>query len=339
MSTLYVDRRDASLDVQDGTLVVRLNGARIAAAPLALLERVVLRGHMMLSTSLISALYRNGAGLFVLSGRTGEPSGSLLGRPGGDALVRLGQMRLHADPQQRLALAQRVVRAKLSASLHALEKMDPSPGADRRALLDARRALPGFLARAAEADSIAALTGIEGAAAAAYFRAFGAAFPPSLRFAVRSRRPPRDPANALLSLGYTLATFEAARCAVLAGLDPLIGFLHALAHGRPSLACDLVEPARPRIDLWALSLFREHGLRADHFRRHGEACLLGKAGRALVYQAWEEHRAVLLRRAFGLWCRSLARTARAAAAAEAEAAEQPEIPEFEHDDGGTDAVS
>jgi len=334
MSTLYVDRRDASLDVEDGTLVVRLNGERIAAAPLALLERVVLRGRMMLSTNLIGALHRNGAGLFVLSGRTGEPSGSLLGCPPGDALVRIGQMRLHGDPAQRLALAQRVVRAKLGAGLRALDKIEPSPGADRRALLDARRALPGFLARLPEADSIAALTGIEGAAAAVYFRALGAAFPPSLRFSVRTRRPPRDPANALLSLGYTLATFEAARRTALTGLDPLIGFLHALAPNRPSLACDLVEPARPRIDLWALSLFREHGLRADHFRRHGEACLLGKAGRALVYQAWEEHCAVLLRRAFGLWSRALARSARAVAAA----AEPPEIPEFENNDGGTDAL-
>jgi CRISPR-associated protein Cas1 len=156
--------------------------------------------------------------------------------------------------------------------------------------------------------------GMEGAAAAAYWEAYAALLPPSAGFAGRNRRPPRDPANAVLSLAYTLAHFEAVAAAQRAGLDPAIGFLHALFPGRESLACDLVEPLRPLCERLAWRLLAEERLRAGHFTRDGEACLLGKAGRLAFYAAWEEAVAParrLLRR--GL--RPLVRAARAACGA------------------------
>ena len=111
--------------------------------------------------------------------------------------------------------------------------------------------------------------------------------PESLGFTGRNRRPPRDPANAVLSLGYTLLHFEAVRACHGAGLDPMIGFFHELEFGRESLAADLIEPLRPRVDAWAWDQFRRQVLRVDDFRLEGDACLLGKNGRQRFYGEFE----------------------------------------------------
>jgi CRISPR-associated protein Cas1 len=130
---------------------------------------------------------------------------------------------------------------------------------------------------------------LEGAAAAAYFQAFFQAFAPSLNVHQRKRRPPPDPVNAMLSLSYALLTSLAVQALWRTGLDPAIGFLHSLAHGRPALACDLIEPRRAEVDLWVQAQFRDRHLRAESFGHDGSgACLLGKAGRAHFYPAWDE---------------------------------------------------
>lgn len=133
------------------------------------------------------------------------------------------------------------------------------------------------------------LRGIEGGAAAAYFAAFAVLFPESLGFAGRERRPPRDPVNALLSLTYTLVHFEWVRECELIGLDPLVGFYHELDYGRESLACDLLEPARPEIDRWVWGLFRARAFEARDFSTDQDrpGCALKKAARRRFYETYE----------------------------------------------------
>lgn len=294
MTTLFIDRRDAEIDAGGGALVVRAADGTLFRAPLVPLERVVLRGPARVSTGALAALHAQGAGLLVLSGRRGEPAGTMLGRPHGDATARLGQAALALDPLVRAAVARRVVRAKLLGQARLLRAALPVRRDRRYELTRALRDLAPLLDRLRGPEvqgaplGVPALTGIEGAGAAAYFPALASLFPPALGFTTRNRRPPRDPANAVLSLAYTLGTFEAAREAWSAGLDPMLGFLHAPAFGRESLACDLVEPLRPVLDRMAWRLFADGVLRADHFTRDGDACLLGKAGRAAFYAAWED---------------------------------------------------
>lgn len=152
---------------------------------------------------------------------------------------------------------------------------------------DALATLTGLLPTLAAAPDRDTVLGLEGAGAAAHYAALTALFPPSLNFTGRNRRPPRDPVNACLSLGYTLLHFEAVRAAYGAGLDPLLGFFHEPAYGRESLACDLIEPLRPRLDAWVWTLFRERRLRAHDFVEDKGACLLAKAGRQTFYAAYE----------------------------------------------------
>jgi CRISP-associated protein Cas1 len=156
------------------------------------------------------------------------------------------------------------------------------------------------------------LRGVEGAAQAAYFRAYTALFPEALGFHNRNRRPPCDPVNACLSVGYTLAHFEAVRAAHAAGLDPFLGFFHEIAFGRESLACDLIEPVRPGVDAWVWEMFRSRGLRGEHFTVDKGACLLEKAGRARFYERFKPFLDSAANRLRG-YCRLLARALRSEA--------------------------
>ncbi|MCS6891188.1 MAG: CRISPR-associated endonuclease Cas1 [Rhodovarius sp.] len=315
MGTLYLDRRDATIAAEGGTLLIRGADGTLLRAPLGLIERVVLRGPASLTTGAIAAIAEEGAALLVLTGRQGRLAGIMTGSAHADAAIRLGQFRLALDPTAREAVGRAVLRRKLLGQHRLLAEGLRLRPEKRRLLLRGQEALAEALSRLRTEGAMAPaqLMGIEGAAAAAYWEAFGALLPPSAGFAGRNRRPPRDPANALLSLAYTLAHFEAVAAAQRAGLDPAVGFLHALHPGRESLACDLVEPLRPLCERLVWRLLAEERLRATHFTRDGEACLLGKAGRVAFYAAWEEAVAParrLLRR--GL--RPLVRAARAACA-------------------------
>ena len=151
------------------------------------------------------------------------------------------------------------------------------------------------------------LRGREGTAARAFFPAFASAFPPALEFTGRNRRPPRDPVNVCLSLGYTLLHAEALSVAARHGFDPTLGVYHDLAHDRESLACDLAEPARPRVDAFVHRLFADAILRAEDFSgRGGAGCTMGKSGRRMFYRGFAENCAPTLRETIDVAARNLA---------------------------------
>ncbi len=309
MATLYVDRKDIDLQVSGGALVFYEPKGRRGSVPIGQLERVVLRGRMQLSTSVLGAITEAGAGVLVLSGRHSRHMATCVGRPHNDVLRRLGQFDAYRDAATRLDWATKLVSAKVHAQSRLLKKALGQRPDKRRQLtkaMDRLEALEGRLLADAETLSIPSLLGIEGAAAAAYFAGYSALFPPSLGFHSRNRRPPKDPVNACLSLGYTLLHFEAVVACHAAGLDPLLGLFHEPAYGRESLAADVIEPFRPHIDEWVWSLFRSRVLTDKAFRQDGEAVLLDKAGRQHFYQHLTPL-SVALRR---LLRRQLARVAR-----------------------------
>lgn len=289
MRSIYIDRRDAELDLVGGALLVRVGGQRVASLPLLAAERLVVRGTVRLGTGLLAELWRRDIGLLLLSGRRSEATARFAVRPHGDARIRLAQYAMQADERQRAGLAKALLGAKLSAQARLLGRaLAERP--DRLAVL--RRAQGRVLEAGAaiEASGEArgnALLGHEGAAAAAFFEGYRSLFAPALGFEERNRRPPRDPVNACLSLAYTLLHHEAVRACHLAGLDPLLGVLHAPLPNRESLACDLVEPLRPHVEELVWRLFANGELRAEHFTADRGGCLLGKTGRERFYRAWD----------------------------------------------------
>lgn len=306
MTTLYIDRKNISLELDAGALVFRENGERIGTVPIVALQRIVLRGNATVDTSLLAKLGAQGIGIILLSGRKAEPS-LFLPRAHNDATRRLAQYRAACDPAACLDIAREIVHQKLAAQISWLQEKIEGRPETRYELTHAVRGLEAMQIQITSMESTATLRGLEGAAANFYFSAYAAIAPASLNFHGRNRRPPRDPLNAILSLAYTLLHSEAVLAAHAAGLDPYIGFYHAPAFGRESLACDLVEAHRAEVDAWAIRLFNKQTLRAEDFSSTNEGCFLGKAGRTHFYQEWEtlaEH----LRRALDRQTRQLVST-------------------------------
>lgn len=286
MTSLYVDRRGVHLKADGEALVFYENDVRCGTVPLAPISRVVLRGDVTLSASLLGKLGARGIGVVVLSGRKATPT-MLMPRPHNDAARRVTQYRLSLDAGFCLRFARTIVDAKITAQHALIDEMREDNPIARYLLGVALRHLETCRAQVDAQPTIAALRGLEGAAAAAYFDGYKELFAERLLFTCRNRRPPRDPVNALLSLTYTLLHAEAVLALYSAGLDPFIGFYHALHFGRESLACDVVETLRPTADHFVLGLFQREIVRPEDFTNTDGACLLGKAGRARFYGEWE----------------------------------------------------
>jgi CRISPR-associated protein Cas1 len=303
MGTLLVDGADVELRTAGDALVVHRADQRRGSIPMRLLERVVIQGDVRLSASVLTRLAEAGVATLLLSRRHARRIAIVLGPAHNDVAIRLGQATLAFDPAWVDAWSRRIVQRKLRGQAATLRTALGARPDCRKPLFDAIGRLEQALFTLSERQPAGdRIRGIEGAAARSYFAGLASVMPPSLGFTGRNRRPPRDPVNAMLSLGYTLVHFEAVRAAHSAGLDPLVGFLHRPAFGRESLASDLLEVARPRIDAWVWDLVRSRRLRGDHFARDGRACMLGKAGRGVYFAEYE--------RAAGPWRRLLRRQCR-----------------------------
>jgi len=288
MTTLYLDRRELSLKQEGRSLVIFEDGSRRGSVPLHLLERVVLRSSVNLDSTLLAHLADAGIGVLIFGGRFGAKRAVVLGDWHNDAARRIGQYQAFGDPHWRRVWSQRLVTLKVKGQARLLQRALRERPDLRLPLTTALGRLDRIRATlASETVSMERVRGLEGAAAAAYFEGLCPLFPESLGFRGRNRRPPRDPVNAVLSLGYTLLHAEAVLACHGAGLDPLIGFYHELAFGRESLASDLIEPLRPRVDAWAWERFRARELRAEDFETTAGACLLAKGGRRSFYALWE----------------------------------------------------
>lgn len=290
MSTLFLDRKDLSLAFEGQCIALYEQGKKRGTVPLHLLERVVMRGQVTLDTRLLGALAEKNIGVLMLSGRNHRSVAMLLGKPHNDSRRRVAQYACYLDKSARLNLSRRLVKAKLRSQKCLLTTALAQRPDLRNALSSGIATLDGILAQLtvdADTGSVEQLRGFEGGGAAAYFKAYCALFAPSLQFTSRQRRPPTDPVNACLSLGYTLLHFDAVKACHESGLDPYIGFFHDPAFGRESLACDVIEPLRAELDGLIWRLFRERVLRTENFADDNGKILLNKTGRQHFYAEYE----------------------------------------------------
>jgi CRISPR-associated protein Cas1 len=290
MSTLFLDRKDLTLGFEGQCIALYENGEKRGTVPLNLLERVVMRGQVTLDTRLLGALADKNIGILMLSGRNHRSVAMLFGKPHNDSRRRVAQYASYLDEPERLKLCRWLVIAKLRSQKRFLTKALPQRPDLRHGILSALSTLNGISAQInikTEGLSVAQLRGFEGSGAAAYFKAYSGLFAPSLNFNSRQRRPPTDPVNACLSLGYTLLHFDAVKACHEAGLDPYIGFYHDPAFGRESLACDFIELLRADLDVMVWRLFRERLLRPDNFSDDKGGIILNKTGRQRFYADYE----------------------------------------------------
>ncbi|HEX7380897.1 MAG TPA: CRISPR-associated endonuclease Cas1 [Nevskiaceae bacterium] len=287
MGTVVIDRRGTHLSYANGALSVRVPEETPRYIPLRLIEQLVIAGAVSIESPLLTHLAENDVAVLVMPGRGARRSSLLYAPSHGNSARRIAQYRGVGDADNVLAWARRFVQARANGAGRLLRRALALRPDLRYELLRGIEALDAVRRTTQDATTLAGLRGMEGAAAAIYFATFQALFAPSLAFHGRNRRPPRDPVNAVLSLGYTLLHVDAVRAIVQAGLDPMLGFLHEPAYSRESLACDFVEIARPHVEQVTWRLFADQRLSADQFSDDNGACRMHKAARGTCFAAFE----------------------------------------------------
>lgn len=296
LNTLYVQSQGAYLRLEGETLRVDIDGELRLQVPLHHLGGLVVFGNVLLSPFLLARCARDGRAVAWCS-RSGRFEGRLAGPVSGNVLLRRAQHECLDDAEATLALAMSFVQGKVRAQRLVLARAARSDAAPH-ALADTAETVRRLGHQVAVATSLDELRGIEGQAAALYFDRFdGLITAPDLAFSSRTRRPPLDPVNALLSFLYTLLKNECEAALESVGLDPQIGFLHTLRPGRPALALDLMEEFRAWwADRLALTLINRRQVTPQHFeRRPGGAVYLSEEGRRIVLTAYQERKQETIR--------------------------------------------
>lgn len=311
MTTLYVTEPYSVVKKDGETLVVHVPAdkaagceARKVRVPAARVTEVVMLGDSTLTPQAMAALAEQGASIAFL-----DPHGNLRARvvpaESKNNLLRLAQVRAHENPALRFELARACVVGKLHNQRTLLLR------SNRRVDVTAVNAsIEAMRAAQAQAESLQAdvapppdpgqpqkdtawgrLQGLEGAAAAAYFEGFGRILRADAGFAfeTRTRRPPRDPVNALLSFAYALLLRQCLTALHIVGLDPYIGFLHGAHYGKPALALDLMEEFRaPVADSIVLTLVNNRVFQPGDFIEEFGAYRLKDGPRRTFLQKFEE---------------------------------------------------
>lgn len=287
MSTLYLDRKNLSIEVDGGSLTLRQNNEIRQRIPISLIERIVIAAGVDLNTNTLLQLSSNQVSITMIGSRASQLGAQVISFSGGDVQRRLSQYALYFNESLQVKVVRALLLQKLRQQRLLLHNARKIRHDVRYRLTKAIDSIGNYLSKLPTIDSLESLMGYEGAAAARYFEAYASLFPESLGFCGRAKRPPTDPVNACLSLGYTMIHHEAARIINGAGLDVYLGVLHRASYNRGSLALDIIEPLRAKIDFFTWRLFAEKKLRQHHFSERDGGFYLTKEGRAIYYPLYE----------------------------------------------------
>jgi CRISPR-associated protein Cas1 len=293
-SPVYVQSHSAYVSKSGDALVVKDRGTKVAESKLFETSQLNLFGNAQVTTQAVRELCQRGIPIAYFS-TGGWFYGLTLGAMHKNIELRLHQYRAAADPAASLAIAKRIVAAKIWNCRTLLRRN--ADGLDRSVLERLRDA-----ARSAyEAESMEALLGIEGSAARAYFQSFpkmikAPGVGEGFSFTGRNRRPPKDPVNAMLSLAYALLTKEMTLVLQTAGFEPFLGFYHQPRYGRPSLALDLIEEFRPlAADSTVIGAINNGVVAERDFVKHGLGVALKPNARKAFIAAFERRMDQLVR--------------------------------------------
>ena len=307
LNTIYVTQEDAWLRKDGANLVVEVAGEERGRVPLHMLDGVVVFSRAGASPAVLGACAEAGITVSYV-----DPIGRFLarveGRRSGNVLLRRTQYRVVDDAGRRVPIVRGMVAAKAANQrtviLRALRDHGTAMSAEQRDALAAGEVRLAHIARRTLVmTDVDALRGLEGEAASIYFSLFNNLIrtrDETLRFHGRSRRPPLDRVNALLSFLYAMLGHDCRAALEAHGLDPQVGFLHNDRPGRASLALDLMEELRPVLaDRLALTLLNRGQLQGDDFLvQDSGAVQLTDAARKRVLVAWQERKRDELRHPF-----------------------------------------
>lgn len=296
-NTLYIMTPNAYAHLENATLRIDVEREKKLQVPLHHLGGLVCFGNVMVSPALMHRLADEGRSLVLLD-NAGRFKARLEGAISGNILLRQAHHRQSGDAAFTLEIARAVVAGKLKNSRSVLQRgaREATDDAEISQLTRSADNLAASLRAAAVAATLDELRGVEGEAARGYFAAVNLIVKPALRehFQLngRTRRPPLDRFNALISFLYAMLMNDCRSAIEAAGLDAQLGFLHAVRPGRAALALDLMEEFRAfAADRLALTLINRGQLSAGDFdEREGGAVMLNDKGRRSVVTAWQERK-------------------------------------------------
>lgn len=284
MRSLYLSQQGCSLSLQQEALLIKQGDQVLEEVQLPLLEQILIFGQSQITTQAVRACLWRNIPIVYLS-RMGFCYGRTLPLERGyRQLARYQQAML---PSDRLLVAQQIVRAKLRNSRVILLRQQRREGT--AAIATAIASLDYLADQTRRADSIERLMGMEGAGASSYFAALGDCFrQPGFIFMARSRRPPGNPINAMLSFGYQVLWNHLLSLIELQGLDPYHACLHQGSERHAALASDLLEEFRaPIVDSLTLYLVNRGIVNSDRdFNYHDGGCFLNDSGRRRFLNAF-----------------------------------------------------
>lgn len=295
-NVLYITTPEVYLSLEGENVVVKKDDHTSVRLPLHNLEQIVCFNYQGVSPALMGACAERNVGLCFLT-----PGGRFLarlsGRVQGNVLLRKKQYEVSEKNEASVPIAACFLLGKIANCRKVIERAvrDHALLVDVQALNQASMALKSILSVIPECKTIGELMAFEGSAGKIYFSVFNHLIlhqREDFSFAERTRRPPLDNMNALLSFLYTLLTNEVASALEAVGLDPYVGFLHQDRPGRPSLALDLMEELRPVFaDRLGLSLVNRKQITAKGFtQKESGGVLMDDETRKIVLTAWQERK-------------------------------------------------
>ena len=280
---LVVQTPGAQIGQRGDQLVVSVKGEDQRKIPGQQVRAIYCYGAVQITAQAVETCLDLGIDVSYFS-PAGRFLGLLRGLPASGVDARRGQYRLFELPGVRLQLARETIRAKINNQRVMLMRNGDVPDG-------VLKLMAGFRDATATAGEMTELLGLEGNAAALYFEQFESMLKRredwKFDWRGRNRRPPRDPVNALLSLGYSMLAKELTGVCHAVGLDPFLGFMHQPRYGRPALALDLMEEFRPLVaDSVAISLINRGELGPEDFIRSANGTFLNDRGRKAFWEAW-----------------------------------------------------
>jgi len=296
-NTLYVMTPQAYAHLDNTTIRIEVERETRLRVPLHHIGSLVCFGNVLVSPALMHRLADEGKSLVLLD-NSGRFKARLEGPVSGNILLRQAQHRAAGDPDLTLRIARALIAGKLRNSRSVIQRgaREAADPGEAEALTRTADDLAASLRAVPAAPDLDTLRGVEGEAARGYFAALNRIVKPQARgsFALdgRTRRPPRDRFNALLSFLYAMLMNDCRSGLEAVGLDPQLGFLHAVRPGRAALALDLQEEFRSVLaDRFALTLINRGQLTARDFdEREGGAVMLNETGRRALVTAWQERK-------------------------------------------------
>ena len=268
MAAIYIREQGAVIAKSDRRILVKKQGETILERPIISLDSIAVFGNVNITAQAAVLLMENGIDVcfFTYGGRY---VGHLAADRSKNIFLRMAQGGYYRDDGLRLSLAKKIVKNKIENQQAVIKgyRWDASYSWQRDI-----ESMEKLVLRLDAMETTDAIMGIEGAASNIYFKAYAQMFKGEIHFPGRNRRPPKDPINIILSLGYTLLTHEVEAALEAHSFEMYLGFLHGIRYGRKSLPLDMVEEFRqPVVDRLALRLFNKGMLSRYDFEDNGSS--------------------------------------------------------------------